>query len=643
MKDVQITAAHIVRNPEHRTFLSKVSGYAFVLYFLIPLLAGLILPYFFSLTDQPFASLPMRLMVLIATGGASFLLVMIPAFLLLRTRILKKVYVFLLFPVSVVALATQSIMYKEFGSEIDARLLGLFQGNITALWTFARMEYHIDWVIGGLMVLSVGLGCWVLRSERLRWRPSLWSGLGLASLILAAGSISLAFRPSIERADLYHPTKLSSAPLYQVVSFLGNYYILEKSSGYAGILERVDEITEEDEYSEITLRLGMEPDEFAHRVIERPSWMKKQPSHVFFFLMESIEYDLVENPDLEGVAPYIKRFAEEGISVENFSASSGQTIDAVHTMCSGASSQRRYPVPRALTQFSLDTLPRLMEGENYRPLFFAGSHRIFCLKGDVCEGYGYEKFTGCPDVTDFKSNEWGVCDGDLYPWAHKEMGELETPHFVTFLGVSNHTPHDTPVHELGDVEFSDDTLARFIGRTREEKVNFAKHIKYSDWKMGEMVELLREEHPDALFVFVGDHTSSKLIVDPVGEVPFVLWNDRVVDSSVDASRWYGAHMDLPATLASLILPEGESIRTFGNPLWDLSDERVCSSGRLVITNRGYLNRKGELVERFSGGKAETLEERKARVSRVMRKASAIEALSWGYLHRKVLRGSPVVH
>ncbi len=134
--------------------VTGLTGDVFVRYLLVPLLAGLILPYFFLLTDKPFASLSMRLTLLAATSGVSFLIAIIPAFLLLKTRILKK-----------------------------------------------------------------------------------------------------------------------------------------------------------------------------------------KPSHVFFFLMESIEYDLVENPDLEGVAPDIKRFAEEGITVPHFSASSGQTIDAVHTTFSGVSVQ----------------------------------------------------------------------------------------------------------------------------------------------------------------------------------------------------------------------------------------------------------------------------------------------------------------
>jgi hypothetical protein len=48
-------------------------------------------------------------------------------------------------------------------------------------------------------------------------------------------------------------------------------------------------------------------------------------------------------------------------------------------------------------------------------------------------------------------------------------------------------------------------------------------------------------------------------------------------------------------------------------------------------------------DRFSGVGPENAEEQKERIFRVVRKASAIEALSRGCLPRKVLRGSPTLH
>lgn len=67
-----------------------------------------------------------------------------------------------------------------------------------------------------------------------------------------------------------------------------------------------------------------------------------------------------------------------------------------------------YPVARALEQFPLDTLAEVMTRADYKAVFYAASHRKFGDKGDVCEAYGYDHFTGCPDMAkQVKSNEWG--------------------------------------------------------------------------------------------------------------------------------------------------------------------------------------------------------------------------------------------
>lgn len=640
MKNVEITPALLLGNEEQRAFFTRVSLYAFVLYFLIPLVAGLALPFVFGLTDQPLASLPTRLLVLTATGGASFVIALLPAFFLLRTRFLKAAYVFLLFPVGVVALVTQLIMYREFGSEINARLLGLFQGNLPALWSHARAEYRIDWMIAGLLLLSILLGHLVLRGQGRPWSPGRVVSLGMVTLILCSGSVALAVRPSIERADLYHPSKLSAAPLYQLLSFLGQHYILEGHSGYAAILERSGEIAAETEHEEITRRLGQRPEEFARHEVETPAWLRKKPSHVFFHLMESIEYDLIDNPAHAAVAPAIRRYAEEGLSVPNFSASSGASIDAIHGLVAGVSAQPLYPGPSTLTRFGLDSLPVIMERAGYGTVFYVGMHASFGRKGASCEAYGFDRFLSCPDLrSDLSTNEWGVPDGALFPWAERDLRASSNPTFAAFSGVSNHSPYNAPLEELGELTVPEETLEFFIGSSGDEKIRYARHVRYCDWTMAQSVERLHAAHPDALFVFVGDHGSSKLILDPLNQVPFVLWNPRLIKPGVDTSRWYGAHMDIPATLASLVLPAGESINTFGRPVWDQSGKRVSVAGQMILTSHGYLNHDGSIRHRFPRGESETSTEQQARTRRAILKASAIEALSWGTLHRRPLPGS----
>ena len=219
MRNIDLSDVVLIRDPEHRAFLGKVSGYTFFLYCLLPLIAATFLPYWLSLTERPFASLPTRLVVLAATGGVSFLIALAPAFLLMRTRVLRRIYVFLLLPVSMISLATQSIMYREFGTEIDARVLGLFQGNFSALWTFGCSEYHVDWTLALVLAASAALTFRICGKKPKRLIPPTKACAAIAVLLIASGSLALGLCPDIKRADHYHPTKLSTAPLYQVVLF----------------------------------------------------------------------------------------------------------------------------------------------------------------------------------------------------------------------------------------------------------------------------------------------------------------------------------------------------------------------------------------------------------------------------------------
>ncbi len=636
MNDIKFPV-QLLGNPAQRAFLARATGYVFVLFCILPLVTGLALPYVLGLTDHPSASLPMRTMLLVTTGGISFLIALIPAFLLVRVTVLSRLDVFLLFPAGIVSLVVQTIMYREFGTEIDDHLLGLFQGNLSALWVFGREKYHIDWAIAAVVVLSLVLTWWVCRNSRARWTPSPGVVAGVALGFLATGSIAFGMRSDLRNAEYYHPSKLSSAPLYQVVAFAGRHWMEGNRSGYRGILEKTGEVATASDYEEITRRLGQSPEEFCQRSVVRPTWLRRQPSHVFLFLMESMEYDLLKSPDLKGLAPGLVEFAREGLSVPNFHASSGATIDAMHAMISGAAIQRKYPLPRKLARLDrIDTLPRIMKQAGYTPVFYAASRGHISSKRDSCEAYGYDRFIGCPDVAgNIRSNEWGVSDGDFFQWARGELGGLESPHFVTFLNVSNHPPHNAPLHELGELTFGDDTLARFVGKSPQERANYAGHVKYADVKLTEMARWLKEKYPDSLIVFTGDHCGNKVLGGDKSRVPFILWNDRVIDPAADTSSWFGAHMDIPATLASLVLPEGSTYRTLGQPVWSSRPGRVSPAGRVVVSSLGDLERK--IIPATSDPEKTGIS-----AGECLLRGSAIDALSWGYLNESPLVGQPPV-
>lgn len=608
--------------------LERAAAACFILFCLLPVLAGLYLPHGLGLTKTPSAALASRVIILISTGGASFLIAMLPALLCVRLPVLWRMYTFLLFPVATICLITQVIMYREFGTEIDEHLLGLFQGNFSALWVFARDHYHIEWWITAMLAGAAALSWWIGRDSRFRWMPSPRLSFGAIVLFLVSGSLSLGVNPNIRDEVHYHPVKVAIAPLLQVLAFTCEQLGPNHRTGYEGILESAGEITQPGVRREIEKRLGEDIDSFCRHTVSAPGWLRHRPRHVFLFQLESIEYDLLVNPDLAGLTPRLSQFGREGLLVREFHPPSGATVDSLHTMISGAACQVRYPAPRALERLKqIDTLPRVMQQAGYTPLFFAASRRHLSDDGDSCEAYGYDRFLGCPEAAPrLRSNEWGVNDGDFFQWARGELGNLVQPHFVTFMNLSNHSPYDAPWQEKVKLPDGNQVSENFIGRDREERMRYAGHVRYADEMMGTMAYWLRDRYPDSLFIFVGDHCGNKLRTHN-RRIPFILWNDQVIDPKADTSSWFGSQMDIVATLAALVLPEGTTFRTFGHPVWDSSPERISSAGPWILAAKGVV----ECKQRPDGSATHT----SPATARALR-CSAIDALSWGFFHDRPL-------
>ncbi len=74
-------------------------------------------------------------------------------------------------------------------------------------------------------------------------------------------------------------------------------------------------------------------------------------------------------------------------------------------------------------------------------------------------------------------------------------------------------------------------------------------------------------------------------------------------------------------------------------MWNLADDRVTIAGPLVITNRGYMTRKGVKRDRFAKPAGESTDPDVSE-DQNLRKASAIRALSWGYFNAKELPPKP---
>ena len=81
---------------------------------------------------------------------------------------------------------------------------------------------------------------------------------------------------------------------------------------------------------------------------------------------------------------------------------------------------------------------------------------------------------------------------------------------------------------------------------------------------------------------------------------------------------------------------GATYTTLGQPVWNLADDRVSVAGPLVLTNKGYMTRKGEKRDRFPAPEGREGSDPPVSEEQHLLKCSAVNALSWGYFNAKEL-------
>jgi len=625
----KLPAAIRIQNPR---LLGLIAFNNLILFALIPLMVGMLEPWLFEGIESSFSDAPLRLVWLVATGGISFTIITLPFLFLQKHPRLATIYTFSLLPLASIGLAAQTIMFREFGTEINLRVLAVFDGNFSSVWQYACHHYHIDWAIIAIFILSIGFTklLFTLSRNTSTLFPSVKFYFWAFPIFLLCSLLSVALGTNIKEIPGYHPEKLSRAPLFQFIT-LGYDFINENDTGYRTILEKAAPVALSNR-QEISIRLGQSPELFVAQRTSTPEWLKRKPDHVFLFILESFGLNLITDPKLRPLAPSLNRFAKEGLYTTNFCATGHYTMHAIHSALPGVAHTNQTPSPETIRIFKLDTLPKIMKRAGYRPLFFCASHGEIASKGDFCKAYGYDDFLSCPDLKpSLPSNDWGVNDADFFRWCEGRLGDLESPHFITFLNVSNHAPYDAPVP---NVFFGKSTLSCVVGRTSEEKLRFARHIYFADAQVNNMMSFLQRKYPHALFLFMGDHENSKVMNSGSGTVPFILWNSNVIDNSPSTASWRGSQMDVVASLADIVLPNHTEIKSLGRPIWSNDPIRISLTHKYIIAHDGVRDLKGRLIKSFpstpSIGTIPPLDYAK--------KASAIKALTWGYLNSEYLPG-----
>ncbi|MBC8015102.1 MAG: sulfatase-like hydrolase/transferase, partial [Sporomusaceae bacterium] len=218
--------------------------------------------------------------------------------------------------------------------------------------------------------------------------------------------------------------------------------------------------------------------------------------------------------------------------------------------------------------YSTAIAPQMKELGYKARFWYAGPNSWEKIK-DFALAQGFDEFYGMGDIESQSGNIWG-CD-DKYLFKAVDAGlNKEEPSFNIVLNTSNHAPYTVNLEEEGFDEAS--VISGLPEHLKQDKELIKKlgHFWYADKVMTEFVQRMRSEHPDSLFIIVGDHADrlnldlNPSLYERYG-IPFILYGQGVTKQTLPENA-AGSHINVTPTLLELIAPSGFVYHSLGDSL-----------------------------------------------------------------------------
>jgi phosphoglycerol transferase MdoB-like AlkP superfamily enzyme len=236
------------------------------------------------------------------------------------------------------------------------------------------------------------------------------------------------------------------------------------------------------------------------RIIKSPSNPSKSiKKNVILIAVESLGANFLgSHGNKLGITPRLDKLAEESLFFKNIYATGTRTVRGLEALTLSLPPTPGSSIVRRHRNQNLMSLGYIFKKNGYENKFIYGGHGVFDGMNNFFENNGYQ----IVDRTSFESaeisfsNNWGVCDQDLFSKTIKEadISYKNKKLFHSFvLTTSNHRPFTYPD---GFID-----IPSFTGREGA--------VKYTDYAIGEFLEKAKS-HPwfkDTIFVIVADHSA----------------------------------------------------------------------------------------------------------------------------------------
>ncbi|EKE01330.1 MAG: Sulfatase [uncultured bacterium] len=303
-----------------------------------------------------------------------------------------------------------------------------------------------------------------------------------------------------------------------------------------------------------------------------------RPKHIFIIVGESLDaWPLQDKYRQLNLTPNLHEIAANGIYFKYFLSCTYGTMETLNTIMTGipdAGLRVNYQ-KRASSPYPT-TLATQFKKLGFKTQFFYGGYLSWQRVGDFASSQDFAAVYGAAHIKNWQqTNEWGVDDRTLFEFVANTIRGEKTPTFNVIMTTSNHPPFSINLEQEG---FPKEKIQELLSQYSPTNTNVKElgHIWYADKTIGEFVKKIIAIDKTALFAITGDHYGRRHILPnppsfDATAVPLIIYSAKIKEycdlhHCQTADLTAGSHLDLAATLIELVAPKCFTYYSLGDNL-----------------------------------------------------------------------------
>ena len=354
----------------------------------------------------------------------------------------------------------------------------------------------------------------------------------------------------------------------------------------------------------------------------RKKILKKKPKHIVLIFMESQSswlFSFKEENYQQNILKNLLAIKKQSLSFSRYFAAGNNSTSNFLKLNLSIPANKDFQTAFSSEIFKSfpNTLPLMMKSKGYKSKFFFGGSLNYHRLNSLVPKLGFQEMYGESSIRNASKTRFGVHDGDLYELVHQNLLNAKQPTFSFVVTITNHAPYEVPKYFKGLVNSSNAPL--LLKNKIIDKDNFDKRMRalaYVDKSIGVFFEKAMKSSyfNETLFVLTADHPHSMGLKWSPEEffkrtrIPLFFYSPALLKNPNIVNKNFGSHMDIPATILSMISEKSFKIHSWGRSLFEepkidlltshfidcLND--VCITNDITFRNNAYVLRNKEKLD-----------------------------------------------